>query len=143
MLYLDERGNPEQHRVLEEIWAGRVAGEQLEHFPWAWKPSHLLGVEPAQIELDHTPRRQWFRVRDTINVSIAGPYEGDETVTCVIPGHDQPGQEVVADELDVRRAPSSSDTRASAGSLRASTTRAKPYRILRDRKRAAHAGRLD
>ena len=105
MLYLDERGNPEQHRVLEEIWAGRVAGEQLEHFPWAWKPSHLLGVEPAQIELDHTPRRQWFRVRDTISVSIAGPYEGDETITCVIPGHDQPGEEVVADELEVRKRP--------------------------------------
>ena len=55
ILYLDERGPAEQHRALEEIWAGRVAGEQLEHFPWAWKPSHLLGVHPAQIELDHTP----------------------------------------------------------------------------------------
>jgi hypothetical protein len=99
MLYLDERGSPDQHRALEEIWAGRVAGEQLEHFPWAWKPSHLLGVQPAQIELDHTPRRQWFRVRDALSVTIAGPYEGDETITCVIPGHGQPGEEVVAEEL--------------------------------------------
>ena len=100
-LYLDERGSPEQHRALEEIWAGRVAGEQIEHFPWAWKPSRLLGVEPAQIELDHTPRRQWFRVRDRITVTIAGRYEGEETITCVIPGHEQPGEEVVADELSV------------------------------------------
>jgi hypothetical protein len=105
ILYLDDRGTPEQHDVLEQIWAGRIAGEQLEHFPWAWKPSHLLAAKPAQIELDHTTRRQWFRVRDVLTVRISGPYEGDETITCVIPGHEQPGHEVVADELRVDDGP--------------------------------------
>jgi hypothetical protein len=105
MLYLDERGSPEQHRVLEQIWAGRVAGEQLEHFPWAWKASNLAGVKPAAIEIDHTPRRAWFRVRDVLSVRISGPYEGDETVTCVIPGHHQPGEEVIAAELSVDDGP--------------------------------------
>ena len=105
MLYLDGRGSPEQHRVLEEIWAGRIAGEQLEHFPWAWKASHLVGVKPAQIEIDHTPERQWFRVQDAITVRISGPYEGDETVTCVIPGHEQPGHEVLAEELRIDEGP--------------------------------------
>jgi hypothetical protein len=38
-------------------------------------------------------------VRDALSVTIAGPYEGDETITCVIPGHGQPGEEVVAEEL--------------------------------------------
>ncbi len=101
ILYLDERGSAEQRQALEQIWAGRVAGEQLEHFPWAWKPSHLLGVHPAQIDLDHTPRRQWFRVRDVVTVRVSGPYEGDETITCVIPGHERSGEEIVADELSV------------------------------------------
>ena len=101
ILYLDERGTPQQHTALEEIWTGRVAGEQLEHFPWAWKPSHLLGVKPAQIEVDHTPRRGWFRVKDAVSVRISGPYPGDETVTCVIPGHERSGEEVIADELRV------------------------------------------
>ena len=101
MLYLDERGSSEQHRALEEIWSGSVAGEQLEHFPWAWKASNLVGVKPAQIEIDHTPRRGWFRVRDVVSVRISGPYEGDETVTCVIPGHERSGEEVVAAELRV------------------------------------------
>lgn len=105
MLYLDEGGSAEQRRVLEQIWTGRVAGEQLAHFPWAWKPSHLLAVEPAQIELDHAPRRQWFRVRDAISVSIAGRYEGDETITCAIPGHEQPGEEVIANELTATAGP--------------------------------------
>jgi hypothetical protein len=105
MLYLDERGTDDQHRALEEIWAGRVAGEQLEHFPWAWKASNLVGAQPAQIEIDHTPRRQWFRVRDAISVRISGPYSGDETVTCVIPGHERSGGEVIAEELLVEAGP--------------------------------------
>jgi hypothetical protein len=105
VLYVDERGSPEQHWALEQIWAGRVAGEQLEHFPWAWKASNLVGVKPAEIEIDHTPRRGWFRVRDVLSVRISGPYEGDETVTCVIPGHDQPGEEVIAGELSVGDGP--------------------------------------
>jgi hypothetical protein len=101
LLYLDERGTAEQHKALEEIWTGSVAGAQLEHFPWAWKASNLLGVKPAQIELDHTPRRGWFRVRDAVSVRISGPYPGDETVTCVIPGHERAGEEVIADQLSV------------------------------------------
>jgi hypothetical protein len=101
VLYLDERAGPKQQQALEEIWTGRVAGEQVEHFPWAWKASNLLGVQPAQIEVGHTPRRQWFRVKDAITVRISGPYAGDETVSCVIPGHEQPGEEVVAQELRV------------------------------------------
>ena len=105
MLYLDERADPNQQRALEEIWAGRVAGEQLEHFPWAWKASNLVGVKPAQIEIDHTPRRQWFRVRDVVSVRISGPYPGDETVTCVIPGHERPGEEMIAEELNVDDGP--------------------------------------
>ena len=105
MLYVDERADADQPHAVEEIWAGRVTGEQLEHFPWAWKASHLVGVKPAQIEIDHTPRRQWFRVRDVINVRIAGPYPGDETVTCVIPGHGRSGEEVIAEELEVDAGP--------------------------------------
>jgi hypothetical protein len=101
ILYLDERGTPQQHTALEEIWTGRVAGEQLEHFPWAWKPSHLLGVRPAQIAVDLTPRRGWFHVKGAVSVRISGPYPGDETVTCVIPGHERSGEEVIADELRV------------------------------------------
>jgi len=105
ILYLDERGTPEQHEALEDIWAGRRPGAQIEHFPWAWKPSNLLAVHPAQIELDHTPRRGWFRVRDAVTVRVTGPYEGPETITCVIPGHERPGEEIVAGELRVDAAP--------------------------------------
>ena len=105
MLYVDERADPDQLGAIEEIWTGRVAGEQLEHFPWAWKASNLVGVKPVQIEIDHTSRRQWFRVRDVVSVRISGPYPGDETVTCVIPGHERSGKEVIAEELTVDDGP--------------------------------------
>ena len=62
VLYVDEHADAAQRHALEEIWTGKVEGEQLEHFPWAWKTSNLLGVTPAEFEIDHTPRRQWFRV---------------------------------------------------------------------------------
>jgi len=105
VLYVDERGNAEQRKALEEIWTGRDEGQQLEHFPWAWKASNLVAVKPAGIEIDHTPRRQWFRVRDAVSVRISGPYPGDETVTCVIPGHERSGEEVIAEELKVDDGP--------------------------------------
>jgi len=105
VLYLDEQGSAEQRAALEAIFLGRTAGTQVDHFPWAWKASNLLAVEPARIELDHTPRHRWFRVRDTVSVRIAGVVEDQATVTCVIPGHEQRGEEVVAEELRVAAAP--------------------------------------
>jgi hypothetical protein len=105
VLYVDERADEEQQQMLEEIWSGRVAGEQLQHFPWAWKASNLVGVERAEIVIDHTPTRQWFRVADVVSVRISGPYEGEDTVTCVIPGHDRTGEEVIAGELKVDAGP--------------------------------------
>ena len=104
MLYVDEQAGAEQRRALEEIWTGRVQGGQIEHFPWAWKASNLVAVTPAQIEIDHTPRRQWFRVREAVSVRISGRAD-QQTVTCVIPGHHQQGEEVIAEELRVDTGP--------------------------------------
>ena len=58
-------------------------------------------MRPARIEVDHTPRRQWFRVRDALSVRIRGPVDDLATVTCVIPGHEQEGEELVAEHLRV------------------------------------------
>jgi hypothetical protein len=61
----------------------------------------VLAVRPARIEVDHTPRRQWFRVRDALSVRIQGPVDDTATVTCVIPGHEQEGEELVAEHMKV------------------------------------------
>jgi len=100
-LYLDSRAREEQRVALERIFTGRLGGDAQTHFPWVWKPSELVAVRPVEIDVDHTQRRQRLRIRDRVSVRIRDRYEGDETVTCVIPGHDRTGEELVADELRV------------------------------------------
>src|SRR3954471_14992415 len=98
-LYLDERASSEQRDVLEAIYTGRLGADAEKHFPWAWKASELVAVRPVEIEVDHTRRRQWLRIRDHVSVRIRDRFDGGETVTCVIPGHDREGEELVTDEL--------------------------------------------
>src|SRR5215207_2338444 len=102
ILYLDARASGEQRARLEEIFTGRLGGDAVEHFPWAWKESELVEVRPVDIEVDHTRRRQWLRIRDLVSVRIRDRYDGPEAITCVIPGHDRDGEELVADQLLVR-----------------------------------------
>jgi hypothetical protein len=100
-LYLDERAGPAQHEALDDIFLGRRDGSIREHAPWLWKESHLLGVASAVIEIDHTPRRQWFRVRDRVEVRVSAPVPEQPTVTCVVPGHDRAGEELTVETLRV------------------------------------------
>lgn len=115
VLYLDERAGEAQQEALEAIFTGRLGGDALEHFPWAWKASELVGVRRAAIELDHTPRRQWLRIRDHVTVRIRDRYAGQEAVTCVIPGHDRGGEELVTDELRVDDGPLAFDFTGTCG----------------------------
>jgi hypothetical protein len=101
ILYLDASGADEQRDPLEAIFTGRLGGDAETHFPWAWKPSELLAVRPVEIEVDQARRRQWLRIRDRVNVRIRDRYADPRTVTCVIPGHDRAGEELVASELVV------------------------------------------
>jgi hypothetical protein len=105
ILYLDDRGTEEQLAALEAIFTGRLGGDAQEHFPWVWKASELLGVRRVEIEVDHTPRRQWIGIRNHLTVRIRERFTGPSTVTCVIPGHDRDGEELVADELLVNDKP--------------------------------------
>jgi hypothetical protein len=101
ILYLDTRATGAQRAALEGIFTGRSDGDVEPRFPWTWKRSDLVAVRPVSIEVDHTRRRQWLRIRDCVSVRIRDRYDGEETVTCVIPGHEQAGEELVTDELVV------------------------------------------
>jgi hypothetical protein len=101
VLYLDTGATADQHDALERIYTGSLGGDAETHFPWAWKPSELVAVRPVAIDVEHTRRRQLLRIRDHVSVRIRDRYDGPETVTCVIPGHDREGEELVADELVV------------------------------------------
>ena len=115
ILYLDERGDEEQQDGLEAIFTGRLGGDAETHFPWAWKASELLGVRRVGIEVDHTRRRQRLRIRNNVTVRIRDRYAGGESVSCVIPGHDRPGEELVTEELRVDDAALSFDFQSTCG----------------------------
>jgi hypothetical protein len=105
VLYIDERGDERQLEALESIFLGRLGGTPEVQFPWVWKPSTLLAVRPVAIEIDHTPGHGWFRAGSEVSVRVREPVADQEPVTCVIPGHDRSGREVVADLLRVEDGP--------------------------------------
>jgi hypothetical protein len=101
VLYVDERADQSQREALEAIFTGHLGGTPELQFPWVWKPSTLLAVRHVAIDIDHTPGRGWFRAGGQVRVRVREPVERQEPVTCVIPGHDRSGREVVADLLSV------------------------------------------
>ena len=105
MLYVDERGDPEQRAALEAIITGRLGGDALAHFPWAWKPSRPMGVRAVPIEVAHEPRRSFFRAGEYVSVRVGAPVDDPETVTCVISGHDRTGAEHHGELLRVADGP--------------------------------------
>ena len=105
VMYLDAGADEAQRDALEGIFTGRLGGDALKHFPWAWKDAERVAVRPVEIEVSHEPRRQWLRIRDRVTVRIREPWAGHETVTCVIPGHEESGEELIADELRVDDGP--------------------------------------
>jgi hypothetical protein len=105
VVYLDARADEEQRRGLEAIYTGGLGGDALTHFPWAWKESVHVATRPVDIEVSHEPRRQWLHIRDHVTLRIRGVYDEAATVTCVIPGHEQSGEELVAEELRVQDGP--------------------------------------
>jgi hypothetical protein len=101
ILYLDELASPEQRAALEAVFSGELGGDAANHFPWAWKASDRIAVRSVAIEVEHTRRRQWLRIRDHVDVRIRDRYPGEETVSCVIPGHDRTGEELIAEQITV------------------------------------------
>jgi hypothetical protein len=104
-LYVDERGDERQRRGLADILSGRLGGTPTVQFPWVFKPSQLLGVRAVPIEVDHSPRRGWFRAGEEVTVRVRDPVADQEPVTCVVPGHHRPGEELVGDMLRVAAPP--------------------------------------
>jgi hypothetical protein len=105
ILYLDAESSAEQRAALHDIFTGRLGGDAERHFPRAWKTSELVAVRPVEIMVDPTRHRQRLRIGDQVRVRIRDRHHADETVTCVIPGHERAGDELVADELVVDDGP--------------------------------------
>ena len=104
-LYVDERADERQRDALVRIFTGQEGGTPCRQFPWAFKASDMLGWRAAPIEIEHEQRHGWFRIEERVTLRIRGPVADQEPVTCLIPGHDRDGEELVADVLHVDEGP--------------------------------------
>jgi hypothetical protein len=101
-LHVDDRAGEEQRAALTGIFLGRSGGgPRVQGLPWVRKPATLLAVESSRIELEHRSERRFLRVADRVTLTIRGPVETDQTVSCIVPGHDRQGMELYAEELRV------------------------------------------
>jgi hypothetical protein len=97
VLHLDERADGKQRTALEDILLGRLGGSAVLQLPWVRKPSEVLDVRVGPIELTEGD----LRIGTSVRLRATQKYETGDDVRCVIPGYDQPGAELVAEELTV------------------------------------------
>ena len=89
MLYLDARASGEQRAALEADLQRALRRRRRAPLPVGVEGKRARRRAPVEIEVDHTRRRQRLRIRDRVSVRIRDRYDGEETVTCVIPGHER------------------------------------------------------
>jgi hypothetical protein len=109
VVYVDERGSEQQRTALAEIFTGRRGGEPILKLPWVRKPSELVDVRPAAIDLRFENGDYRLRVGSAIELEASRAFDTDERVSCVIPGHHIAGREHYADRLTVDDDPFSWD----------------------------------
>ena len=101
VLYVDARGDADQRAALEAIYLGGAGGERILRLPWVRKPRFVLGVRPARIEFDG----ESVRVEERATIRATRRVEPQDDVRCGIPGFEEPGFELYADELAVHDDP--------------------------------------
>jgi hypothetical protein len=105
VVHVDERGSEQQREALAAILIGRLGGDDILRQPWVRKPSDMLEARTSPIEISHGPDGHEVRVGRAIAVSASRPFETDERVSCIVPGHHVPGRELYADRLVVHDEP--------------------------------------
>jgi hypothetical protein len=92
-LYVDEQATAEQRQAIADIFTGRAGGTAFKNY--AAVIGEVYAVKPARIELDHRPKQWSIRAGDYVVVKGATPVQSEHgAVSCGIPGHDHPGEEV-------------------------------------------------
>jgi hypothetical protein len=101
VLHVDDRGTRGQRSALEDLFLGRLAGPHVDVLPWIRKEREVVDVRPSAIEL--TPDRDGYRLRVGEAVSVTAPvaFEGQDDVSCIVPGYERIGVELVAESFAV------------------------------------------
>jgi hypothetical protein len=112
-LYVDDRATPSQKNALTAVFLGRAGGNPQKSF--AANIVEVHAVKSARIELDHAPAKQRIAVPPFLTVQTREAVPHDFTVSCGIPGHDHPGQEIRAEIFRYEDAPFDWDIRGKCG----------------------------
>jgi hypothetical protein len=96
---------------LGEILLGRHGGEHVLELPWVRKRNASVEVREAQIEFGP----EEIRVGEEVRVRATTPYRTEATVSCIVPGHDRAGTELVNDEVVVEDGRFSFELRGTCG----------------------------
>jgi hypothetical protein len=112
-LYIDDRARSEQKEALTAIFLGRAGG--LPQRGFAANIVEVHAVKSAGIALDHTRAREWMDVAPYLTVRTRAAVPHDYSVSCGIPGHDHPGQEIVAELFRYQDPPYDWDIRGKCG----------------------------
>ena len=102
-LYVDERATPEQHTALVTIFTGQAGGTTLRNY--ARVIGEVYAVRRANIELDHRRHHWSMRADNFVAVRGATPVESPLAISCGIPGHDRPGEELRTELMQVNDSP--------------------------------------
>jgi len=101
VLHIDADGSAQQRAALADVFLGNLGGPHVGLLPWVRKARHLVEVRVDSIELVPDGDGYKLNVGTAVRVSAIRPVESDAVVRCGIPGYDQPGRELVADELRI------------------------------------------
>jgi hypothetical protein len=100
-LHVDARGDERQQAALAAVFLGELGGPHVSKLPWIRKARHLIGVRASAIEASAGS----VRIGSAVSLRATRPVDTELSVTCIVPGHDRSGRELIADELVVDDAP--------------------------------------
>lgn len=100
IIYVDENGNAPQQQALADIFLGRAGGGTLKNF--ASVIGEVYAVRAAKIELEHSRNQERMEVKGYVSAATAQAALTNQPVSCSIPGHERPGQEIIADHFRVK-----------------------------------------
>jgi hypothetical protein len=105
VLHVDADGDEGQRAALADVFLGELGGQHVGVLPWVRKTRHLLDIRVSAIELEPDGDGYRLQVGGAVHLRATRPFESNAVVRCGIPGYDQPGRELVADELKVADEP--------------------------------------